>query len=149
VALIAACIAFMTYNLFFTAPFLYIEQIQLSNVPNILRNDTMVGFRVVLRGLNNNFAELTLQDIKLYATVRDAGTPSGVGYQLETPIEKKYNASSNDLILKKRITTKLTIDASINLLPSPNYKQIEQLISNSYVYILLHANQLDNLVPIL
>jgi hypothetical protein len=125
--------AFMTYNLFFTAPFLYIEQIQLSNVPQANDFKRYVGFRIIMRGLNSNFADLTVQHVKLSATVRDAGTSSGVGYLLDAPIEKKYNASDNQMILRKRSTTKFVVDTMIDLQPSPNYKQIQELINHSYV----------------
>jgi hypothetical protein len=123
--------AFMTYNLFFTSPFLYIEQIQLSNVPLAIDHKSYVGFRIILRGLNSNFAELTIQNVKLMATVRDAG--SGVAYQIDAPIEKKYNASDNQMILRKRGISKFVVDTMINLQPLPNYKQLTDFITRSYV----------------
>jgi hypothetical protein len=145
VFLILGCSAFLIYNLFFTTPYVYIDQVQLSHVPirpsrMYGKFDKYVGFRITLMGHNNNFADVTLQDVKLTVTIRDAGTSSGVGYLLDTPIERKYN-SSNEMILKKRSTTRVVINSMIDLEPSPNYNQIQELINNSQFnlfYVELH-----------
>ncbi|KAL0491541.1 hypothetical protein AKO1_010289 [Acrasis kona] len=121
--------SFLIYRMFFLSPTVYIEQVQLTKLPTV--RNKQVGFKIIVAAHNYNFVDLVMSEIKLTATVRDVGTSSGVGYQLDTPLIKRYNETANDMIVTKRTCSKFHVETTIDLSPSPNFDQIQKLILNA------------------
>ncbi|KAL0478244.1 hypothetical protein AKO1_008496 [Acrasis kona] len=135
VVAVLLAVVLIVYNLFFLVPHLYVDQVQLYHLPI---SDRVVGFRILLVGVNFNVVNVQLESAYFQVSIVDTSGPHK--YNLETPIEFKFNQTSDESILVPLGSSQFKVEGSISLSNMPTFPYISDLIiRNVFVQYVLNG----------
>ena len=119
----------LTYNLLFTSPYFYVDQIQINQLPIV---DRTIGFTVILRGSNPTVMSVPVDSILLNVKIYDS--QRNIFYSIDTPIEYTFqNMSRIEALGDNRA---IQFSTKIYIGSSPDFIQLfDLLMRNIYAGI--------------
>nr|CAG4713801.1 unnamed protein product [Naegleria fowleri] len=122
----------LLYNLLFSQPYVYINQIQINQLPIV---DRTVGFNIILTANNPSILSIEIYSILLNIKLFDS--QKSVYYDIETPLS--YTFQNLTTIDSLSISQSVSISSKIYIGNNPNFIQLLDLFARN-IYIGIEVN---------